>query len=163
MSRADADILRQGYRFALSLTHDPAQAEDLLHDAWVAVLKAKGPHSAPYLITTIRHRFIDQRRRALVAPMESLDTGPRSTMDEAQFWNDPCDAVALRTTLHRAMELLRPEERATLLLSAVEGYSAREIGELLDLPRGTVLSLMHRTRTKMRRWLTESSDREAAK
>lgn len=47
-----------------------------------------------------------------------------------------------------------------LLLSAVEGYTAREIGEMLDLPRGTVLSLMHRARTKLRRWLDPRQSEE---
>ena len=154
-------LLRRGYRFALSLTHDPARAEDLLQDAWVAVLKANGPRSAAYLITAIRSRFVDLHRRALIAPTESLDARPWLAAEvESELWSDPVHAVALKTTLHRALGLLRPEERAVLLLSAVEGYTAREIGELLDAPRGTVLSLMHRTRAKMRRWLGDHPDRE---
>jgi RNA polymerase sigma-70 factor (ECF subfamily) len=156
---ATAALLRQGYRFALSLTHDRNRAEDLLHDAWISVLQANGPRSARYLITAIRTRFVDQRRRALIAPMESLDARPRpATEAEEGCWSDPFDAVVLKMTLHRALGLLKPEERAVLVLSAVEGYTAREIGELLDAPRGTVLSLMHRTRAKMRHWLTEHSD-----
>ena len=51
-------------------------------------------------------------------------------------------------------------ERAVLVLSALEGYTAREIGELLDAPRGTILSLMHRTRAKLRRWLQDDPDQE---
>ena len=58
------------------------------------------------------------------------------------------------------MGLLRTEERAVLVLSAVEGYTAREIGEMLDAPRGTVLSLMHRTRVKLRRWLQDNPKEE---
>ena len=155
------DILRQGYRFALSLTHDRAAAEDLLHDACVSVLRAKGPATAPYLITAIRNRFIDQRRRDLIAPIESLDVGPRPQLDhEDEFWSDPINAVEMRSALQGALGLLRPEERAVLVLSAVEGYSAREIGEMLNAPRGTVLSLMHRARIKMRRWLTDNHDQE---
>lgn len=155
------ELLRQGYRFALSLTRDPSRAEDLLHDAWVAVLKASGPHTAAYLITAIRTRFVDGQRRALIAPTESIDARPRLVAEiESEFWSDPCRTVPLKATLDRALGLLRPEERAVLVLSAVFGYTAREIGELLDAPRGTVLSLMHRTRAKMRRWLTEQPDRE---
>lgn len=155
------DILRQGYRFALSLTHDRAAAEDLLHDACVSVLKANGPSTAPYLITTIRNRFIDQRRRDLIAPTESLDSGPRPTLDrEDEFWSDPFNAIEMKSALQGALGLLRPEERAVLVLSAVEGYTAREIGEMLDAPRGTILSLMHRARIKMRRWLTDHPDQE---
>lgn len=148
------ELLRQGYRFALSLTHDPSQAEDLLQDAWVAVLGAKGPRTAAYLITAVRSRWVDRHRRALIAPTESLDAKPRLAREvEREFWADPCHAAAMRRSLGRALGLLRPEERAVLLLSAVEGYTAAEIGKLLDAPRGTVLSLMHRTRAKMRRWL----------
>lgn len=155
------DILRQGFRFALSLTHDRPAAEDLLHDACVSVLNAKGPTTAPYLITTIRNRFIDLRRRDLIAPTESLDSGPRPTIDrEDEFWNDPFNAIEMKSALQGALGLLRPEERAVLVLSAVEGYSAREIGEMLDAPRGTILSLMHRARIKMRRWLTDNPDQE---
>jgi RNA polymerase sigma-70 factor (ECF subfamily) len=151
-------LLRQGYRFALSLAHDPARAEDLLQDAWVSVLKAGGPQTAAYLITAIRTRFVDLHRRALIAPTEPLEAEPRPAIGtESAFWSDPFQVVELKSALDRAMALLRPEERAVLLLSAVEGYTAREIGELLDTPRGTVLSLMHRTRAKLRRWLGENS------
>ena len=57
--------------------------------------------------------------------------------------------------LEDALGELRPNERAALYLSAVEGYTAREIGELLDMPRGTVLSLMHRGRNRLRRLLEQ--------
>ncbi|MCP3978063.1 MAG: sigma-70 family RNA polymerase sigma factor [bacterium] len=155
-------LLRQGYRFALSLTHEPSRAEDLLQDGWLSLLKANGPRTAAYLITAIRSRFVDQHRRNLIAPMESLDDRFHpATEAENGFWSDPCEGAALKMTLQRALGLLRPEERAVLLLSAVEGYTAREIGELLDAPRGTILSLMHRTRAKLRRWLTTHSEPEA--
>ena len=157
---APASLLRRGYRFALSLTHDPSRAEDLLQDAWVSVLKARGPRVAPYLFAAIRTRFVDQRRRALIAPTSSIDAeSPRSEVEDG-FWNDPCDLVDRRATLDRALALLRPEERAVLVLSAVEGYTAREIGEMLDAPRGTVLSLMHRARAKLRRWIADPGDTE---
>jgi RNA polymerase sigma-70 factor (ECF subfamily) len=159
-----ACLLRTGYRFALSLTHDPSRAEDLLQDAWVSVLKAGGPRVAPYLITAIRSRFVDQQRRALIAPMESIDAGSRPSVEaEGGFWEDPCDLVAIRMTLHRALGLLRPAERAVVVLSAVEGYTAREISEMLDAPRGTILSLMHRARAKLRRSITSGADQEATR
>ncbi len=52
--------------------------------------------------------------------------------------------------LEWALATLRPVEREPLFLSAVEGFTAREIGELTDRPRGTVLSLIHRAKGKMR-------------
>lgn len=151
------DLVQRGYRFALSLSHDPARAEDLLQEAWVSVLRARGPHTAGYLFATIRSRFVDQYRRELIAPMESLDAKPQLATDvEERFWSEPCESALMHAALHRAMGLLRPEERAVLVLSAVEGYTAREIAELLAAPRGTVLSLMHRTRAKLRHWLQDN-------
>jgi len=157
------ELLQRGYRFAFSLSHDAARAEDLLQEAWVSVLRAKGPHTVGYLFATIRSRFVDRYRRELIAPTESLDSQPQlAAQAEASFWSEPCQSIPVHTALHRAMGLLRPEERAVLVLSAVEGYTAREIGELLDAPRGTVLSLMHRTRIKLRRWLQDNPNEETS-
>ncbi|TDI51887.1 MAG: RNA polymerase sigma factor [Acidobacteria bacterium] len=157
------DLLQRGYRFAFSLTHDAARAEDVLQEAWVSVLRARGPHTVGYLFATIRSRFVDQYRRELIAPTESLDAHPHLAAEaEATFWTERCQSVPVHAALHRAMASLRPEERAVLVLSAVEGYTAREIGELLDAPRGTVLSLMHRTRVKLRRWFQDNPKEEKA-
>ncbi len=155
------DLLQRGYRFAFSLSHDAARAEDLLQEAWVSVLRADGPHTRGYLFATIRSRFVDQYRRALIVPTESLDSQPNVAAEvEAVFWSEPCRSAPTHAALHRAMGLLRTEERAVLVLSAVEGYTAREIGEMLDAPRGTVLSLMHRTRAKLRCWLQDNPKEE---
>ncbi|MBI3777250.1 MAG: hypothetical protein HY273_17190 [Gammaproteobacteria bacterium] len=44
-----SELLQHGYRYALSLTHHKTRAEDLLQDAWVAVLQARGaPANARY-------------------------------------------------------------------------------------------------------------------
>ncbi len=155
------DLLRRGYRFAFSLSHDATRAEDLLQEAWVSVLRADGPHTPGYLFATIRSRFVDQYRRALIVRTDSLDSQPQIAAEvEAAFWTEPCRSVPSHAALHRAMGLLRTEERAVLVLSAVEGYTAREIGEMLDAPRGTILSLMHRTRVKLRRWLQDNPKEE---
>ena len=53
--------------------------------------------------------------------------------------------------MESALGRLRPEERAVLYLAAVENYTARQIGELLGWPRGSVLSLLHRARSKLRK------------
>ena len=58
-----AELLQSGLRYAISLTHDTHRAEDVLQDAWLAVLKARGPHSKPYLFRVIRTRFINYNKR----------------------------------------------------------------------------------------------------
>jgi RNA polymerase sigma-70 factor (ECF subfamily) len=52
--------------------------------------------------------------------------------------------------LERALSRLRPGDRELLYLNAVEGYSTREIGNLIGKPRGTVLSSLHRAKQKLR-------------
>jgi len=44
LSEPLAILLQHGYRYALSLTHHAAKAEDLLHAAWGAMIQAGGPH-----------------------------------------------------------------------------------------------------------------------
>lgn len=54
-------------------------------------------------------------------------------------------------TLSQALSELAPDERAVVVLSAVQGYTTREIGEILDLPHGTVSSKLYRTLIKLRK------------
>jgi len=150
------ELLRRGYRFALSLCHDPARAEDLLQDAWVSVLRAKGPWTQPYLFTAIRTRFVDGVRHDRSAPV--LPLGERAEIEASGgdgFWSECSISPVMNGKLETALGQLRPRERAVLVLSVLEGYTAREIGDLLGMPRGTALSLMHRARRKLRRWLQD--------
>ncbi|MCH9034556.1 MAG: RNA polymerase sigma factor [Planctomycetes bacterium] len=152
------DIAQRGYRFALSLTGDVARAEDLLQDSWFNVLKADGPWDVGYLFATIRNRFIDLHRRDGrwdTVPLDHATDTPDDATDvpddmSPEFWNGK-NLMLGDGLMEAALEKLRPEERAVLYLAAVEEYSARKIGELLEWPRGTVLSLLHRAREKLRR------------
>jgi len=148
-------LLIRGYRYAFSLTHDPAQAEDLLQDAWVAVLKAGGPRKRAYLFSAIRSRFLDQRRREQLIVIEALDEhdDPEDTSTEEIIFADT-------QMLEKALSTLRPLERETLLLSEIEGYTAQEIASVTGHPRGTVLSLIHRSRKKLKQYLLSQADKE---
>ena len=150
------DFAHRGYRFALSLTGDATRADDLLQDSWFAVLKADGPWEIGYLFATIRNRFIDLYRRDCRWETVPLDASPDPPDDVSpEFWNGKNLSVG-DVVIEAALQALRPEERAVLYLAAVEEYSARKIGELLEWPRGTVLSILWRAREKMRRAIEES-------
>lgn len=142
-------LLTSGYRYALSLTHDPSAAEDLLQDACLAILGAGGPWERPYLFATLRHRFIDRCRRERRVRFLSIEGGgdtPR--IEPGEEWEAP--DFLLNGQLSRALGALRFEEREALFLAVVEGYTAEEVGELTGRPRGTVLSLLHRAKAKLR-------------
>jgi len=147
MSQAElTTLLNQGYRYALALVHDKHQAEDILQDAWLGVLQANGPHQKAYLFKAIRSRYLNQNKRAQLVPMVPLD--PNETInDETQ----PPENILLEIDeLEAHLEVLRPVERETLFLFAVEGYTAEEIAQYSGNPRGTVLSLIHRARQKLK-------------
>ena len=144
-----AAILERGYRYALALTHDESRAEDLLHDAVVAVLRRRPLNEAGYLLTTIRNRFIDLYRRERLVVMQPLD----ESGDEALLALDTPDPTLDPELLEQALGTLRPPEREAIYLAGVEQYTAQEIADLTGRPRGTVLSLIHRARRKLRSYM----------
>jgi RNA polymerase sigma-70 factor (ECF subfamily) len=150
-------LLLSGYRYALSLAHEPSAAEDLLQDACLAILAARGSWERPYLFATIRNRFIDRCRRDQKLRFLSLERGGDDPPEEpAGDWEAP--DVLRNGRLERALGALRCEEREALFLAVVEGYTAEEIGELTSRPRGTVLSLLHRTKAKLRKLLEQETE-----
>lgn len=155
-------LLQHGFRYALALTHDRTRAEDVLQDAWVAVLRAGGPHRRGYLFAAIRSRFIDQYRREQLVVIEPIaDPDLAGAQSAADMLGDADAFRADLDTLARALGTLRAPEREALYLAAVEGYTAAEIAENTHQPRGTVLSLIHRARKKVRAFF-DSVDEEAA-
>lgn len=145
------ELMHRGYRYAFSLTHDQTMAEDILQDACVRLVKSDGPWHSGYLFATIRNRFIDLFRRENLVEMRSVEEITERGEDGILGHEDI--AVADSGILERALDRLRPEEREAIYLAAVEGYTAKEIGELTGKPRGSVLSLIHRGKEKLRRLL----------
>ena len=150
-------LLKRGYRYALSLIHDESRAEDLLQDAWLSVVRAGGSFSFAYLRSAIRSRFIDGIRRIHLMPVldENMEDNSPDSDDGVHFTADRMD-------IEKMLEVIRPEEREVLYLSLVEGYTAQEIGEITDKPRGTVLTLAYRGKAKMRQVLSDAPLRRHA-
>lgn len=140
----------------MSLTHDPADAEDLIQDACLAILASGAPWERPYLFATIRNRFIDRYRRNRKMKFVALDDdGMTEGGDEPRF-DESLPDVFESDRLERALGALRIEEREALFLAVVEGYTAEEIGRLTSRPRGTILSLLHRAKGRLRGLLAGS-------
>ena len=143
-------VLDQGYRYALSLAHDAVEAEELLQDACLSILASNGPWEQAYVFTTIRNRFIDRYRRNRKILFLSLDQEGHESLGNQDDTNWDSPDVLQNGQLGRALAALRPEEREVLFLSVVEGYTAEEIAGLTARPRGTILSLLYRTKAKLR-------------
>lgn len=139
-------LLHSGFRYALSLTHNTAKAEDVLQDAWLAVLKAKGPHQRQYLFSAIRTRFLNvYKREHLVVLVDINEAQPLQAQEEFEYF-DMLDFHHV----DKALAELRSAEREALFLMAVEGYTAQEVADFTGQARGTVLSHVHRAKIKVR-------------
>ncbi|MCF6323291.1 MAG: RNA polymerase subunit sigma-70 [Gammaproteobacteria bacterium] len=146
MPESLAILLQCDYRYALSLAHHTAKAEDLLPDAWVAVIQAGGPHEKDYLFCAIRSRYYNLYKRERLVPMESLESiaEPVHQLIDVDYAHDFHDPL-----LEAALAQLRGIEREVLYLNVAEGYTALGITTITGLARGTVLSMLTRTRKKI--------------
>ncbi|HEX9405847.1 MAG TPA: RNA polymerase sigma factor [Thermoanaerobaculia bacterium] len=143
-------LLERAYRYAFSLAHDAIEAEDLVQDACLSILVSGGAWEQAYVFTTIRNRFIDRYRRNRKILFLSLDPEEQGSESDHSESNWDAPDVLQNGQLGRALGSLRPEEREALFLAIVEGYTADEIAELTSRPRGTILSLLYRTKAKLR-------------
>jgi RNA polymerase sigma-70 factor (ECF subfamily) len=137
---SEKDLLQAAYRYALSLAHHGADAEDLVQDAWLRLHQKHRRVTRSLLFTTVRNLYIDQYRRNKLIIFEPFDE--ETTVTDA-------DIIPDHTTmqdLEPALAQLRPEEREAIFLNSVEGYTIQEIADFTARPRGTVLSLVHRGR-----------------
>ncbi len=143
----DREDLNSLFRYSLSLCADPTLAQDILHSAIEKTLSTNSTINKPlsYLRRVIRNQFIDYCRRQKTVCFEPIDTTDPVVFDEKgleNFWIDNNYVDYLLNELNSA-------EREILFLWAVEGYSAKEIADYLDAPRGTVLSRLFRIKKKL--------------
>ena len=145
LSLSAEELLQSGFQYAYALTHHHHDAEDLVQTAWLKLHQRYGTVTTKALFfTTIRNLYIDQYRRhqrvrfvTLTDEHEPFSVSDKTTREETK--------VAIEQMLGK----LRDIEREALFLHIVEGYSANEIATLTGRPRGTVLSLIHRSRKKL--------------
>lgn len=152
-----AALAQRGYRFALALTHDRTSAADLVQDAWLAVLVAGGPWTDAYLFAAVRNRFIDRCRRDKRIRFEPLPEEPVADHESNGPMEDEGGFDVSPEILNDALAVLSAEERGALYLAAVEGYGTKQLSELLQRPPGTVMSMMHRARRRLRDALAAGS------
>ncbi len=141
------DLLNQAFRYALSLTHDEEDAFDLVHSSYLKVQEKGKPLITSYLIRTIRNLHIDLKRKEKL----KISWIKRSNKKESYEPN-----VSVEPYLESLLSQLSERNREIMFLSIVQEYSAQEIADLLGTPRGSVLSILHRTKHQLREQLKET-------
>ena len=139
------------YAYALSILKNPHDAEDVLHDCYLAVHSAAVNYSSSgkpmaWLITIAKNLCLMKlRERKKKADVEDEDffINAQTRADSALT---PEDAFIL----NECMNELSDEERQIVVLHVVSGFKHREIAAFLDMALPTVLSKYHRALKKLK-------------
>jgi len=144
--RAAEELWMPVYRFALAMTNDLADADDVAQDAFTRLWRARATvdWSAPpigWLLTTARRIATDRFRRLArelrLRPGASRPSGVDAATIEA--------FVDLRARLAR----LTSVERTAILLPAAEGWTTEEVAAALGISPGAVRAAASRGRAKL--------------
>jgi RNA polymerase sigma-70 factor, ECF subfamily len=164
-------LLPSLYGAALRMTRNPADAEDLVQDTYLRAFRGfagfqEGTNLKAWLYRILTNSFINTYRKRQRQP-QTVD-GPDDIEDWYLF--DRLGARNVETSaedevldslpdddVKRALESLPENFRLPVLLADVEGFSYKEIAEIMDTPIGTVMSRLHRGRKALEKALWETA------
>ncbi len=149
----DQEQLNKLYRYGLSLSNNEDEAYDLLQSCLEKYLQQQGnnPIKAPlaYIRTMMRNQYIDllrHRNKYIHAEWDSVADEMVSLVDS----NSLDDIMIRESELAFYWGKLTDAEREIVYLWAVEELTAAEMATIMSIPRGTVLSRIHRLKKKLR-------------
>ncbi len=152
------------YNFAYRILGDRHAAADATQDAFISAFKAigkfRGGSFKAWLLRIVTNACYDQLRRKQRQPTASLDAllvlDPSPVQSLTDFEESP-EEYTVRQELSRVIQIgigsLPPEQRVTLVLADVQGFSYQEIAGVTGVTLGTVKSRLSRARNKLRDFL----------
>ena len=161
----------QLFSTALRMTRNRSDAEDLVQETYVKGWRSfrtfqEGTNLRAWLFRIMTNTYINKYNAAkrkgtdvelddvedlfLYKRLGSIDQSKLSSSAEDQMLNLFTD-----DEVKNALESLPEDFRIPVLLSDVDGFSYKEIAEMLEIPMGTVMSRLHRGRKIMQKMLYE--------
>lgn len=166
------------YSAALRMTHNAADAEDLVQETFLKAYRAydsfqAGTNLKAWLYRILTNTYINiyrakQRRpdESNLEDVEDLYLYRRlGGLEAVQAGRSAEEEVLDRITdvdVKTAIDSLPEQFRLAVVLSDIEGFSYKEIAEIMDVPLGTVMSRLHRGRRAMQRTLLDLELQKAA-
>ncbi|HEX3790877.1 MAG TPA: sigma-70 family RNA polymerase sigma factor [Pseudonocardiaceae bacterium] len=142
------------YRVALRIVRDPAEAEDVVQDAWIAAWRALARFRGDSAPSTWLYRVVTNtalahlRRRRQTLPLaedfEQTQADPRDDGPERSALRGEEVALVLR-----AVATLEPAQRIPLVLHELEGMSYEEVAEIVGSTVPALRSRLHRARVAL--------------
>jgi RNA polymerase sigma-70 factor (ECF subfamily) len=164
-------LLPNLYAAALRMTRNPTDAEDLVQDTYLRAFRGfsgfnEGTNLKAWLYRILTNSFINtyrkkQRQPQTVEGPDDMDEwylfdklGGRNVELSAE--TEVLDKIPDEAVKH-ALESLPENFRLPVLLADVEGFSYKEIAEIMDTPIGTVMSRLHRGRKALQKALWDTA------
>ena len=159
----------QLYAAALRMSRNPADAEDLVQETYTKAFASfhqfkQGTNLKAWLYRILTNTYINLYRKRQREPQ----TANAEAVNDWQLARaGEHDAVGLRsaeadalaalpdTEVREAFSALAEDFRMVVYYSDVEGFSYKEIAEIMDIPLGTVMSRLHRGRRILREKLVD--------
>ena len=157
--------LDAAYNLAHWLVRNPHDAEDVVQEACLRAVRFFGGYqegnARAWLLRIVRntaYTFLEKKRPGDLT--EEFD----ETVHAAETVRPDAEAALLRSVesrmLREALEALSIGFRETLILRELEGFSYKEIAEVMNVPIGTVMSSLARGRAQLRETLLAVRDKE---
>jgi RNA polymerase sigma-70 factor (ECF subfamily) len=155
--------LDAAYNLARWLMGNPADAEDVVQDAYVRALagadRFRGGDERAWLLSIVRNGCYSSHRRQRVRQATDFD---ETVHGEDTVTPSPEQRAIDRDTSRRvrlAVERLAPDFREVIVLREFEGLSYKEIADVVEAPVGTVMSRLSRARAQLHAALAEDGGR----
>jgi RNA polymerase sigma-70 factor, ECF subfamily len=141
---------------AANLLGNAPDAEDAVQETFLKIYRGAAAFRGGSRLSTWIYRVLvnscyDMMRKKRRRPVEVAETG--SASEDAQFQFPPSDHP-LRLALEASVKELEPRRRSAFVLYAVEGFTHREVGEILGVPEGTSKALLFEARRDLQRRLS---------
>ena len=162
-------ILPNLYGAALRFTRNPQDAEDLVQETYLRAFRGfagfqEGTNLRAWMYRILTNTFINIYRKKQREPVTVQDDDIEDWYLYDRLGSSTVEASAESEVLEklpdedvqRALEALPEGFRMAVLLADVEGFSYREIAQIMDIPIGTVMSRLHRGRKALQKALWET-------
>ena len=155
---------RRAFAIAYRILRHTQDAEDLVQDAFIAALDGIASFDASRPFAPWFFRIVVNRSLNAVSARSTRDrhvTVYQLWSDDVVVDYDPAESSEIRTRFQAALGALPKHQRLIVELSDIDGRSSTEIGEMMDLPRGTVRWHLHQARKTLRVALAMLLERSA--